>query len=469
MDGSLLDDISANELLAKFGAGGHKPGSGSAAALQGLLSAQLMRTVIELTLDHRRRAPYAQHLPRLNEIKTRIERAHYPALERLLYEDAAQFDKVISFRQLARDETDLASKAEYASDARHALKRATEIPVEIAQHSIELCHFACTVFDLGFRAARGDSGVALNSALSAIAGCISIIDLNLLSFEASSWTGEIRSRTLLLREQLHALKQASQERQETLERESEHKDRFSRELSNIVALGKGAKNLRDEDIEGIAIQLQQSIWNHGDVVWKNGPPSNPIDALDPVKALQLLGFHVQSVPTLGQYRINGSTAEVAGQIEQTRRLVWVSEQFLKPTQRFTAAHELGHALLHRQNVMHRDPPVDGSGDQTRRSSTEIQANRFAALFLMPRKLTLSSFVSLFGTQRIVISEDTAFNLRRPSPAILRKECRNLRGFARLLASAEYYEGRHFDSLASRFGVSVEALAIRLEELELLEF
>lgn len=41
-----LIDYSAKELLEKFGAGNHKPGSGSAAAFQGLLSAQLIRTFI---------------------------------------------------------------------------------------------------------------------------------------------------------------------------------------------------------------------------------------------------------------------------------------------------------------------------------------------------------------------------------------------------------------------------------------
>ena len=29
-------------------------------------------------------------------------------------------------------------------------------------------------------------------------------------------------------------------------------------------------------------------------------------------------------------------------------------------QRFTIAHELGHAILHRQTVLHRDKPIDGS-------------------------------------------------------------------------------------------------------------
>ncbi|MBU2269497.1 MAG: cyclodeaminase/cyclohydrolase family protein, partial [Bacteroidetes bacterium] len=52
--------ITAEELLEKFGSGGHKPGSGSAAALQGMLSAKLLITVISLTNEPKRREKYSQ-------------------------------------------------------------------------------------------------------------------------------------------------------------------------------------------------------------------------------------------------------------------------------------------------------------------------------------------------------------------------------------------------------------------------
>jgi len=48
---SKLIELSTEELLKKFGSGKHKPGSGSAAAFQGMLSAKLIHTVIDLTLS----------------------------------------------------------------------------------------------------------------------------------------------------------------------------------------------------------------------------------------------------------------------------------------------------------------------------------------------------------------------------------------------------------------------------------
>jgi hypothetical protein len=53
---------------------------------------------------------------------------------------------------------------------------------------------------------------------------------------------------------------------------------------------------------------------------------------------------------------------------------------------------------------------------------------------------------------------------------LREKCKNKRSLARLLASTDVYGGNRFQScLADYFGVSLEAMAIRLDELELLEY
>ena len=44
-----LIKLPADKLLNKFGSGGHKPGSGSAAALLGLVSCKLLQTVVTLS------------------------------------------------------------------------------------------------------------------------------------------------------------------------------------------------------------------------------------------------------------------------------------------------------------------------------------------------------------------------------------------------------------------------------------
>lgn len=94
--------LQTDTLLREFGAGGHKPGSGSAAALQGLPSAQLVLTVIDLTLDPKRALLFASVHSKFQKACANIVDEIYPELERLFHEDAKAFDNAIQLR-VARD------------------------------------------------------------------------------------------------------------------------------------------------------------------------------------------------------------------------------------------------------------------------------------------------------------------------------------------------------------------------------
>ncbi len=194
-----------------------------------------------------------------------------------------------------------------------------------------------------------------------------------------------------------------------------------------------------------------------------------MDILDPGKALQCSGLAVHRVPTLGQYISRGAAVEVAGQIDQPAKVISISRQFPLETQNFTAAHELGHYLLHTQSVLHRDRPLSGFRVTEPRDSEEWQADKFAIYFLMPTKLVKKTFAEIFLTERFEITEETAFALNEQSSTALRNKCKDLRELSRLLANTKTYNGVHFYSLSERFKVSVEAMAIRLEELKLVDF
>ncbi len=177
-------------------------------------------------------------------------------------------------------------------------------------------------------------------------------------------------------------------------------------------------------------------------------------------------IYIQS-DTLGIYEQDGDLFEIAGLIDKSQKLVRISNNFPHETQNFTAAHELGHAILHKQTVLHRDKPLDGSMT-TPRSREEMQADKFATYFLMPGKLVEDIFRQLFEMPKFVINENTVLAIRVGSVSALEK-CQNIRGLARLLASTDYYGGKSFNTLAKIFGVSTETMAIRLEEIGLLEF
>lgn len=206
-----------------------------------------------------------------------------------------------------------------------------------------------------------------------------------------------------------------------------------------------------------ARDLQLRIWRKRHSVWPGKVPTDPVEMLDPAIAAGILGYAYEDVDYLG--------SEVAGVIDYPAKRIAVSRQFSPSVRRFTAAHELGHALLHREQRMHRDRPVDGSS--SRREAKEIEADKFAAYFLMPEKLVRNYFQQVFGVIPFDLNEQTAFALNPSDPVGLIHRCRTPRDLSKLLAEAEYFNGNHVRSLADRFGVSVETMAIRIEELKLI--
>ncbi len=119
-------------------------------------------------------------------------------------------------------------------------------------------------------------------------------------------------------------------------------------------------------------------------------------------------------------------------IQGERAAIAVNAEDPSPRRRFTIGHEIGHYLLHKNTA---DLFVDGASIYYRdtRSSEgtrfqEIDANAFAAELLMPR----DKVVERLGTQPIHVLDDDAIM-----------------------------------ELANYFGVSVQAMTIRLDRLGLL--
>lgn len=218
-------------------------------------------------------------------------------------------------------------------------------------------------------------------------------------------------------------------------------------------------------LEQKAKDLQRMMWQSKDRIWPNGAPSDPIELLDPALALKQIGYDYDLVDGLGQYRHDGRPIEVAGVIDRTSRTVRISRQLPYHVRAFTAAHELGHAVLHAATGVHRDRPLDGS--VLSRDTMELEADKFASYFLMPEKLVRARFAGNFGTDHFTLSEATAFALLRCGLADAHKKCKTLRDLSRYLASVERYNTRQVAPLAGQFRVSTEAMAIRLEELGLL--
>lgn len=219
--------------------------------------------------------------------------------------------------------------------------------------------------------------------------------------------------------------------------------------------------------EDSAAALLRQIWREKHVLWPNGTP-HPVDMLQPEIAAKVLGVHFERADELGNFGFRGERFETAGLIDRQRKLIVVSRRFPATTQRFTAAHEIGHWLMHSGEVIHRDRPIDGPiQNKYSRSSVEREADYFAACFLMPPNLVRSAFQQVFETEiPLLFNDTTAFFLNPSNPRILLSSPDPMER-AMALASAEQYAGRHFYSLAQQFKVSPGAMARRILELSLI--
>lgn len=350
-----LLDYKANDLLVKFGVGSHKPGSGSAAALQGLLSAQLIRTVVNISLKKTR---FKSHFGKLEEIKEKIDNRIYPTLQQFFQEDSDLFDLAVNLRIKRNKETERKKALLLKEKALEKLIPSTEMPIEIGKLCVELSDFAFFIFDNCYEAVRGDSGVSLTGAHAALGGCIFIIDLNLSSFPKDSWTDDIISDTDYLRQEYKNISEGIGLRHLLLRKESLKKNEYLAKVQYLKSF-KGQKITYNE-IEKLANKLLNTLHLHKEFIWKKDLPEDSIELINPRKILDVLGYKYNSTMSLGEFQQKGNTVEIAGIIDQENRTISVSEQFSNDIQKFTVAHEIGHALLHNDLVLHRDRPLNGS-------------------------------------------------------------------------------------------------------------
>lgn len=470
MEKALLD-ISTLELLDKFGAGKHKPGSGSAAAFQAMIASKLLVTVIGITNRDCYQKKYNSFLPTLLKYFDDLENRIFTNLSELFTNDAIEFDKAIELRSLRNKEVDPIVRNQLRRQGLEQMKIAIAIPLDICTLSIELCEIANYVFDNAFKGARGDSHVAFSGAVAALAGSLAIIRLNLLQFGSDDfrYCDEIRLKLHELDVDYTNYNSLATSKITILQKEFDRKIPFYMELNDLLDKLKINKKPSDSEVEKGVIDFQNLVWKHKNIIFKN-PPQNPWEILDPELIFkEVLCYDYVTRDEFGVKDDEGNVIEIAGLINQANRLVVISNKFSKPTQRFTGAHELAHALFHDQQLLHRDLPLENSVPYRLRPFEEKVADKAATYFLMPKKDVINQFILRFENSNFSINEETSFNLTRGNASDLKRECKNLREFSKKLSSAESYNGRRFETLAQRFNVSVQAMAIRLEQLNLLVY
>lgn len=219
-------------------------------------------------------------------------------------------------------------------------------------------------------------------------------------------------------------------------------------------------------IEKQARRLQYEIYLASDFLFPTGRP--PWQAMfQPQIAAKVLDIAYEHRDQIASGQ-NGY--EAAGMLDRQRGIISISSRFNHKVQRFTGAHEVGHFLLHPNldsGIIHRDRPIfemHGGG----RPRIEQEADYFAACFIAPWKLVVTEFEKRFGHSPLRLDETVAFHLRGESASDLFIDPSGSLKFAAAVAGAKKFGGHPFQSLADHFGISISAMAIRLQELNLVK-
>lgn len=218
----------------------------------------------------------------------------------------------------------------------------------------------------------------------------------------------------------------------------------------------------DQAVAAAVAEVHRQLWVRRREFWGDQVPTDAVKLLDVGHALMLQGYQLSYVADVGQRVGRGNDLEVAGVIDRDRKEVRISPTLPEAVQRFTAAHELAHAVLHpHSGGIHRDRPIEGSARSS--DPQERAADRFSAFFLMPENLLAARFVAIFHTEVFELNDQTIAALGQAAEPFRGKPVHR-RVLARMLAGLGRYNGEVFPSLATQFGVSISTVAIRLEEL-----
>ncbi len=462
------DDLMAlplRELLEKFAAGKHKPGSGSAAALLGLISAALSRTVIALTVG---KPDYVSDQLELQEISREIEFEIQPLLENAFVQDSILFDTVIESREFRDEAVDHAEWWRRSHEALRKLDAASAIALGIARKSIRLTELAIIVFDKGFKSAQGDSEVAIEAALSGATGALSIVYLNLKDFRGESHAQKTLDDAEELGTSAKDLQVQLSERMEKLRaRAIKRNSEVSLNAPKLLLKKRQQDSYTKKDLFQIARNIHSELWLNRKQIWTGSDKLLPVQIIDPATTFSLHGYEYEEAVSLGQDYIDGESVEIAGYVDNEAKVAKVSKKFALDVRRFTSAHELGHAILHKQKTLFRDRALDGGTTDSKRPQVEFEADTFAVCFLMPEFQVRDIFAQIFGQEQFEVNQRSAFALGFNGVSAMRSKLPTIRHLSARLATTDLYSAIPTRSLCEIFGVSPTTMAIRIEELYLI--
>lgn len=188
----------------------------------------------------------------------------------------------------------------------------------------------------------------------------------------------------------------------------------------------------------------------------------------------IMNWELESVSDIGT---DSNGQRLRGHCNYDKKLIQIAFEGISPGEKiFTAAHEIGHAVLHTD--AHRTSPgsarkrtirkVDKLITPAQERKMEREANMFASEILMPEKAVRDYFLRVFGREKIWVGSSKAQNIIKDFSQKIQKITSNLKNAKDFSPYfADYKKTRSNPSMREFFGVSRIAMSIRLLELKLI--
>ncbi len=184
----VMRSLSLEEFTAELGSSSPAPGGGSASALAGALAASLSSMVANLTVGKK---GYEDEFEAMKGIAVQAQRLREDLLT-LIDTDAESFNEFLRALRLPKDSAQ--EKLYRTQCMQQALKRSSEIPMQIAQKSFALFPLAHTLLLHGNQNAVTDAAVSVMLARTAVLGALLNVRINLQSIKDESFVADMTAQ-----------------------------------------------------------------------------------------------------------------------------------------------------------------------------------------------------------------------------------------------------------------------------------
>jgi formiminotetrahydrofolate cyclodeaminase len=179
-----LIDKPVSQFLTELASSAPAPGGGSVAALSGALGAALVSMVCNLTVGKKKYADVEKDIKALLENSERLRHK----LADLLQADVQAYTAVSQAMKMPRATDE--EKVARAKVMQQALKKATDVPLQIAEACVEVIALCQPAAEKGNKNAVSDAGVAILLAEAGLRSAALNILINLGWIEDQSFTAE---------------------------------------------------------------------------------------------------------------------------------------------------------------------------------------------------------------------------------------------------------------------------------------